>query len=73
MTFHPDKIGDHGQRYEVRCIDGDGKEMIVGWSEKYPQSLVDAVNATPSWTKPRVIDRNAKTEGGDVSGRNRKM
>lgn len=49
--------GDRGQRYEVRYLDADGSEHVMGWSESYPQNYVDAINAHPSWHSPKVVDR----------------
>lgn len=51
------KVGDRGQRYEVRYLVDDGSEHVFGWSESYPQGYVDAIKAHPVWHSPRVIDR----------------
>lgn len=57
MTLPPDKIGDHGQRFEIRAQDEDGAEFVLGWGE-HPDAWADAVAAHPSWHSRRVIDRD---------------
>lgn len=54
------EVGDRGQRYEVRYLDEDNEERVMGWSESYPHNYVAAVKAHPSWHSPRVIDRRPK-------------
>lgn len=54
------EVGDRGQRYEVRYLDEDNQERVMGWSESYPQNYLDAINAHPSWHAPYVIDRRPK-------------
>lgn len=50
--------GDRGQRYEVRCTDGNGAEMVVGWCEDSDGGpLRRCVELHPSWHSPVVIDR----------------
>jgi hypothetical protein len=51
------EVGDNGQRYEVRFVDENGAEKVMGWSESYPQNYVDAINVHPVWHSPKVIDR----------------
>jgi hypothetical protein len=62
-----DNIGDRGQRYEVRCLDEDGAEKVIGWTDDPTGGgLVRGVDAHPAWRSPRVIDRRAHpTTGGD--------
>ena len=57
MTF---KVADKGQRYEVRYIDGEGIERVMGWADE-PKNLVDAIKLHPSFHSPRVIDRQPKS------------
>lgn len=60
------KVGDEGQRYEVRCTDGDGKDMGVGWTnEPDGGGLAEGVRLHPSWHSPVVIDRQADSERTD--------
>jgi len=56
MTLPPEKIGDKGRRYEIWCDDEDGEPMLVGWSDT-PDGFKEAVEAHPSWTNHRAIDR----------------
>jgi len=51
------EAGDRGQRYELRYLDADGSEHVMGWSEAYPHKYVDAIKKHPSWHSARVIDR----------------
>lgn len=55
------KVGDKGQRYEVRCKDSLGHEIIVGWADD-PKNLVEAIKLHPSNHSHRVIDRQAKSQ-----------
>lgn len=50
--------GDRGQRYEVRFLDEDDVERVLGWSPTYPSNYIDAINAHPEWHTPVVIDRS---------------
>ncbi len=61
MTLPPDKIGDHGQRYEIRCVDGDGKEIAFGWAND-PEAFRKSIELHPSYHSRRVVDREAKGE-----------
>ena len=57
MTLPPEKLGDKGQRYEIWCDDDDdGNPMCVGWSDT-PDGFRKAVDAHPSWTNHRAVDR----------------
>ena len=56
MTLPPEKLGDKGQRYEIRAQDEDGQEFVVGWGET-PDAWEAAIAAHPSWHSRRVIDR----------------
>ena len=59
MTLPPEKIGDKGQRYEIRCQDADGETFVIGWAEK-PDAFTEAVELHPAWHSREVIDRHAK-------------
>lgn len=55
MTF---KVGDKGQRYELRFIDGNGKECIAGWTDGADgKPFIEAINLHPAWHSPKIIDR----------------
>ena len=52
------KVGDEGQRYEVRFIDSNGKESIAGWTDdKNGKPFVESINKHPICHSPKVIDR----------------
>ena len=52
------KVGDKGQRYEVRFIGSNGKEQIAGWTDDADGGdLVEGINLHPLWHSPKVIDR----------------
>ena len=55
MTF---KVGDKGQRYEVRYKDSEGAEKVMGFADD-PELLVEAIELHPSMHSPKVIDRQA--------------
>lgn len=56
-------VGDTGMRYEVRCDDGDGNEMVVGHTtDPTGGKLVEAVNLHPSWNSPKIVDREKPCE-----------
>jgi hypothetical protein len=54
----PSRIpNSRGYRYEVRCLDGKGESMVVGWTDLADGgALVKMVERHPSWSAPRVID-----------------
>lgn len=56
MTF---KIGDQGQRYEVRAKNEVGKQVVIGWAETSEgvAALKKSVKLHPSFHSPKVIDR----------------
>ena len=53
-------VGDLDQRYELRCLDGEGKQRTVCFSDRWPWAAIRGVRAHPSWHSPSVFDR----EGG---------
>ncbi len=56
------RIGDKGQRYEVRYTDKES-EKIMGWTEDpkgFP--LVESIKLHPCWHSPRVLDRKKEEE-----------
>lgn len=59
MTLPPEKIGDHGQRYEIWCDDDEGNPLCVGWSDT-PDAFKRAVKLHPSWTNHRAVDRQTQ-------------
>ena len=52
------RIGDFGQRYEVRCMNADKVEITVGWSNIYPHNILFGIDAHPSLSDGRVIERS---------------
>ncbi len=56
MTLPSDNIGDKGQRYEIHCIDADGKDFLMGWSNN-PDWFLETVKLHPSFHSRYVIDR----------------
>lgn len=54
------KVGDRGQRYEVRAIYGEDKKIILGWADNDEgvQSFLKSIELHPSMHSPEVIDRN---------------
>lgn len=53
------KVGDENQRYEVRCLDGNDKEMVMGWTDEADGGgLARSVELHPVWHNCTVIDRN---------------
>jgi len=57
MTDMP--VGDRGQRYEVRFLDENDKERVLGWTqtERGVETFKRAIAAHPNWHSPKVIDR----------------
>jgi hypothetical protein len=52
-------VGDRGQRYEVRFIDGDGEERVMGWTDQADGGpFAQAIRRHPVWHSWRVIDRH---------------
>jgi hypothetical protein len=63
----PHAVGDRGQRYEVSFYDPEaGKRRVMGWSNTLDgaRSFMDAIDAHPVWTDPRVRDREADEDVG---------
>ena len=58
MTLPPGRIGDKGQRYEVRYLDHEDNEQVAGWhDDPTGGNLIKMIELHPSWHSPRVIDR----------------
>lgn len=60
MTLPPHKIGDRGQRFEVRYSDFDhGAERIVGWSDDRAgaEQMASAWRQHPGVDRVRIVDR----------------
>jgi len=56
------KVGDNGQRYEVRFTDSDGNEKVLGWTnDPSGGGLVQSIELHPTWRLPRVIDRHGRS------------
>jgi hypothetical protein len=64
MTLPPERIGDKGQRYEVRAT-GYPKagENVIGWSatKEGAKQMADAIRHAPSCTSTTVYDRELNT------------
>jgi hypothetical protein len=60
MTFPPDRIGDKGQRFEVRAEE-EGREFVVGWSDSYAGAMrmVDAWLLRGPRVQAWIVDRKA--------------
>jgi hypothetical protein len=55
-----DHVGYKGQRYEVRYIDGDGVEQVMGWTnDANDNAFTDAIKAHPVWHSPKIVDLGA--------------
>lgn len=51
------KVGDRGQRYEIRCDEDEGgPEMVIGWSND-PRAFAETVRLHPCWRNHRAVDR----------------
>ena len=60
MTLPPEKIGDKGQRYEVRYFDGADRTLkTFGWAKTLASAerLCDAIRIHPVWNTPTIFDR----------------
>ncbi len=55
------RVGDKGQRYEVRYKDGKNVEHVMGWAgtQAGAQTLSDAIDKHPVWHSPQIVDRQA--------------
>ena len=55
------RVGDEGQRYEVKCLDGDDKEMVMGWTDDSEAfNFKKSVELHPMWHDCTVIDRRTE-------------
>ncbi len=59
MTLPPEKIGDKGQRWEVKRINMFGEHELVGWTDTFPSEspLIEGAMMNPSNIGVIVIDR----------------
>lgn len=55
-----EKVGDRGQRYEVRFFDREtGKERVMGWTERRDGgALLSSAKLWPSARDPFIVDRS---------------
>lgn len=52
---------DNGGRFEVHAIDGYGRDILVGYTNRAGgDDLVRLVKCHSVWHSPRVIDREAQ-------------
>lgn len=68
MTLPPSRIGDKGQRFEVRYQrDGDAPEShrVLGWTEKIKgaQEMRDGWRKAPEVSKVWIVDRETGKRG----------
>lgn len=61
MTLSPEKIGDKGQRFEIRYFE-DGAEHVMGWSDNRTgaDNMATAWLLRPGVESVWVIDRVMK-------------
>lgn len=57
----PHRVGDFGQRYEAWCVDGDGHDMCIGYSDS-ATAFKNMVELHPVWHSWRIIDRHGETK-----------
>jgi len=59
------KVGDKGQRYEVRYTDTKGVERIMGWTKTTEgvDSFFKGIELHPNFHSPKVIDRQKENDG----------
>lgn len=60
MTLPPERIGDKGQRYEVRATGyPKAEESVIGWSADLDgaEKMADAIGCAPSCTSTLIFDR----------------
>ena len=62
MTLPANKIGDQGQRWEVRRINTDGEHEVMGWTDTFPCLLVEGAMLHPNSVGVVVIDRKRYRE-----------
>ena len=61
------KVGDKGQRFEIRVRDLEtGEDFVVGWGEQ-SDAFKEAIAAHPDWRRKTrvVIDRETGKEQAD--------
>ncbi len=63
MTFPPEKIGDKGQRYEIRAYTSRGRIFTVGYSPT-PDGFKEVIEVHPDWRGHHAIDRGEKKDEG---------
>ncbi len=53
------KTGDQGQRYECQMTDGDGKRIVMGWTDTTEgiKAMRKSVELHPTWHDFGFIDR----------------
>ena len=58
------KVGDKGQRYEVRYTDSEGTVRILGWAETDDEvdNFKKGIELHPSFHSPKVIDRRRESK-----------
>ena len=70
MTLPPNRIGDKGRRYEIRCKDINDNDVLIGWSDS-PTAFQVAIDKHPGLHSRYVVDRNetkAKSQGTSTGG-----
>ncbi len=49
-------IGYHGQRYEIRFRDHEGKEEVMGWTQRKPHKMLAACKLWPRVKEAWIVD-----------------
>ena len=60
MSLSPDKLGDHGQRYQIEAENYPKPGInVVGWCNSYKtaQAMRDGILLVPSCTAASIVDR----------------
>lgn len=57
-------VGDRGQRFEVRYLDGDNVVRIMGWTDYQSRviAMKRAIRLHPEWHSGHVVDRHPGRE-----------
>lgn len=70
MTLPSDRIGDKGQRFEVRAVKWPSTgESIVGWTNDAERAaeMTKAARRTPNCSRAWIIDREATSNTEDAA------
>lgn len=58
------RVGDQGQRFEVRYKDGKGVEHVMGWTgtPEGAELMKAAIDKHPVWHSPLIVDRQPEAK-----------